>query len=114
MFCLCASHYRHFVRLKQNLAIREKRLRRIFLLLPGSTLYALLQEFKTMEPTEKKSAKLKHCVICCQYDYPQHTAKDPRFWPAAKPHSDTLARLYGLVRGYPEVIGTQLPVIRAQ
>ena len=44
----------------------------------------------------------------------EHTAKDPRFWPAAKPHSDTLARLYGLVRGYPEVIGTQLPVIRAQ
>ena len=44
----------------------------------------------------------------------RHTAKDPRFWSAAKPHSDTLARLYGLVRGYPEVIGTQLPVIRAQ
>ena len=43
-----------------------------------------------------------------------HTAKDPRFWSAAKPHSDTLARLYGLVRGYPEVIGSQLPVIRAQ
>ena len=32
----------------------------------------------------------------------------------AKPDSDTLARLYGLVGGYPEVIGTQLPVIRAQ
>ena len=45
---------------------------------------------------------------------PGHTAKDPRFWSAAKPHSDTLARLYGLVRGYPEVIGSQLPVIRAQ
>ena len=43
-----------------------------------------------------------------------HTSKDPRFWQAAKPDSDTLARLYGLVRGYPEVIGTQLPVIRAQ
>ena len=45
---------------------------------------------------------------------PGHTAKDPRFWQAEKPHSDTLARLYGLVRGYPEVIGSQLPVIRAQ
>ena len=43
-----------------------------------------------------------------------HTAKDPRFWQAPKPDSDTLARLYGLVRGCPEVIGTQLPVIRAQ
>ena len=43
-----------------------------------------------------------------------HSAKDPRFWWAAKPNSDTLARLSGLVRGYPEVIGTQLPVIRAQ
>ena len=47
--------------------------------------------------------------------FPQmHTAKDPTFWQAAKPGSNTLARLYGLVRGYPEVIGTQLPVIRAQ
>ena len=43
-----------------------------------------------------------------------HNAKDPRFWWAAKPNSDTLARLSGLVRGYPEVIGSQLPLIRAQ
>ena len=43
-----------------------------------------------------------------------HSAKDTRIWGVAKPDSDTLARLYGLVRGYPEVIGTQLPVIRAQ
>ena len=27
---------------------------------------------------------------------------------------DTLARLYGMVEGYPEVIGTQLPVIKEQ
>ena len=45
---------------------------------------------------------------------PPHSAKDTRIWGVAKPDSDTLARLYGLVRGYPEVIGTQLPVIRAQ
>ena len=43
-----------------------------------------------------------------------HSAKDTRIWGVAKPDSDTLARLYGLVRGCPEVIGTQLPVIRAQ
>ena len=48
------------------------------------------------------------------FGLPLHSAKDPRFWWAAKPNSDTLARLSGLVRGYPEVIGTQLPVIRAQ
>ena len=29
--------------------------------------------------------------------YGVHTAKDPRFWQAAKTDSDTLARLYGLV-----------------
>ena len=40
--------------------------------------------------------------------------KTPEFGVVAKPDSDTLARLYGLVRGCPEVIGTQLPVIRAQ
>ena len=45
---------------------------------------------------------------------PVHSAKDTRIWGVAKPDSDTLARLYGLVRGCPEVIGTQLPVIRAQ
>ena len=51
--------------------------------------------------------------VCVPY-YSLHSAKDTRIWGVAKPDSDTLARLYGLVRGYPEVIGTQLPVIRAQ
>ena len=45
---------------------------------------------------------------------PYHFAKDTRMWRVTKPDSDTLARLYGLVRGYPEVFGTQLPLIWAK